>query len=89
MELRKDNVVILANGKVGVVDEVFGNPLLVVFKTFTTPIGRWDKDGNHKNPAYNIVRVLDGQTLIGSNPNDNVYRGSFDQTQLATLWERQ
>lgn len=87
MELQKDNVIVCANGKVGVIDEVFGKPFIAVFKSFTSPIGRWGEQGEHKNPNYNIVKVLDGSKLAGTNPNANIYRSSFDLSQLETIWE--
>lgn len=86
MELGINNVVVTRNGKVGVVDSVFGVPCVVVFPNFTMNVSRFKGDLKNSNNAYDIVKVLDGNDV----PKEDIkkfFRSGYNISGLKVLWE--
>ena len=82
--LSNNQVVVLRNGKNGVVSSFNGMPFLLVFDSFTSQIGKYNDELKHKNNQYDIVKVFDGSSITDVK---SVYRKSFNTDGLELLWE--
>lgn len=84
MELQKNQVVLLRNGKYGVTCAFNDKAFQIVFAAFTSPIKRYDENLKTKNENYDIVEVYDGSTI--ENVTD-VFKKSFKADGLKLIWK--
>jgi hypothetical protein len=85
MELQKNQVVLLRNGKYGATAAFNDKVFQIVFAAFTSPIKRYDEDLKNKNENYDIVEVFDGSTL---EKVTDVFKNSFKADGLKSIWKR-
>lgn len=85
MTLNKNQIVELNNGLYGYVADFNGKPELLVFKSYTNPIKRYNENLENKNPAYNIDKVYDGYSIEDVT---QIFRKSFSPNELPLVWER-
>lgn len=52
-----DKVVVLRNGKVGIVSYFEDYPIFIVFESFSNPLHYWDDELKRKNSAYDIIEI--------------------------------
>lgn len=62
-QLSCNQVVKLRNNNLGIVTCFGDKPSHIIFKAFTNPINKWDKNLEQKNHNYDIVEVYDGSKL--------------------------
>ena len=86
MELQTSQIVVLRNGKVGIVDSILGKPWLIVFSSFTLQIGRFNEELRHKDANYDIMSIYDGSSI--DNPKA-VWARSFEPANLECVWTRE
>lgn len=86
MELKANNVVQLRNGIFGVVSSFNGNPFQIIFKSYTSPVDKYDENLKHKNSTYDIVAVFDGSTI--DNPK-KVFSTKFTTEGLEQTYQRE
>jgi hypothetical protein len=84
MELQKNQVVKLRNGKFGATAAFNDKVFQLIFTAFTSPIRRYDANLKTKNENYDIVEVFDGSTL--ENVTD-VFKTSFNAEGLKSIWK--
>ena len=84
MELQKNQVVKLRNGKFGATAAFNDKVFQIVFTAFTSPIKRYDANLKNKNSNYDIVEVFDGSSL--ENVTD-VFKASFNANGLNSIWK--
>ena len=85
MELQKNQVVKLRNGKFGATATFNDKVFQIIFAAFTTPIKRYDENLKTKNENYDIVEVFDGSTL---EKVTDVFKTSFNANGLKSVWKR-
>lgn len=85
MELQKNQIVKLRNGKFGATAIFNDKVFQIIFATFTTPIKRYDENLKTKNENYDIVEVFDGSTL---EKVTDVFKTSFNANGLKSVWKR-
>jgi len=86
MELQKNQVVKLRNGKFGVTAAFNDNVFQLIFAAFTTPSNKYDADLKNKNADYDIVEVFDGSSM--ENVRD-AFKASFKADGLPSIWKRE
>ena len=80
------NIVVMANGIVGVVVGHKGKPYRIVTARYSTPVDYYIENGKHRsNDVYDIVEVRDGSQV--ENPDDCVFRKKVKVTELPLLKE--
>lgn len=84
MNLSNNQVIQLRNGKYGVVASFNNKPFQLIFDTFTTPIGRYNRELKNRNSNYDIVKVFDGSSV--ENVLD-VFKKKFNADNLPLVWE--
>ena len=85
--LKENQIVVLRNGKIGVVTGFNGKPAQVVFDSFTKPARSFDPKTfvvNGNNREYDIVEVF--------NPREDteykeIFRKSFKTEGLKRVWK--
>jgi hypothetical protein len=85
MEFGCNQIVVLRNGVIGVVACFNGRPFQLVFKSYTSPIGRYDSELKNKNNNYDVVEIFDGSTI--ENVLD-VFKSKFTTEGLERIWKR-
>ena len=85
MELKSNQIIELRNGLFGVVASFNDKPFQLIFRSYTNPISRYDKDLKNKNTAYDIVRIYSGKNI--ENVTD-VFSTKFNADDLDLIWER-
>lgn len=84
MTLNVDNIVQLRNGIFGVVSSFGNKPFQIIFKSYTSPVDKYDENLKHKNSAYDIVAVFNGETI--DNPK-KVFSNKFTSEGLEVLYK--
>ena len=84
MELQKNQVVKLRNGKFGVTATFNDKVFQIIFTAFTSPIRRYDENLKAKNSDYDIVEVFDGSTL---EKVTDVFKTNFNAEGLNSVWK--
>lgn len=88
-ELKTNNVVVLENGKQGVVVGFNNLPTHIIFATFTSPISKYNDDLTHQNTNYNIVKVLDGSKATSETEVRKFITSKKAIADLNVLWEKE
>lgn len=86
MEFKCNQVVVLRNGKVGVVACFNEKPFQVVFDSYTNPTKKYDEELKHNNPSYDVMEIFDGSSI--ENVAD-VFKRSFKTDGLTSVWKRE
>jgi len=85
-KLKENQIVVLRNGKVGVVTGFLGKPAQVVFDSFSKPARSFDEktlavSGNNRN--YDIVEVYSAKEDVEFK---DVFKKSFKLDELKRVW---
>ena len=86
MDLQKNQVVKLRNGKFGATATFNDKVFQIIFTAFSTPIKRYDENLKNKNAEYDIVEIFDGSSL---EKVTDVFKGSFKADGLTSVWKRE
>ena len=84
MLLKSNQIVELRNGIYGVTADFNGKPFQLIFRSYTSPIGKYDDNLKNKNSTYDIVKIYDGSKL--ENVLD-VFKNKFNPSELDLIWE--
>ncbi|MBR6517605.1 MAG: hypothetical protein IKT40_12310 [Bacilli bacterium] len=80
----------MRNGLIGLVSSFNGAPLQIIFRSYTSPVGKYDNDlkfiQKKENPSYDIVEVYDGSTI--KDPK-KAFTKNFTVEGLELLWKRE
>lgn len=85
MNFSCNEVILLRNGKYGVVACFNNKPFQLVFDSFTCPIGRYDEELKNKNTNYDVIKKFNGGSI--ENVLD-VFKKKFSGDNLEVIWER-
>lgn len=85
MELKRNTIVKLRNGLVGVVTSFNDKPTHIIFKSYCNPITQYDSNLEKKNHDYDIMSIYDGSKL---EKITDVWNKSDVLEGFELLWER-
>lgn len=86
MTLNVNQIVELANGNLGYVASFNGKPEIIIFKSYSNTLKKYNEKFENRNPSYNIVKIYDGSSITDS--VSCIFRKSFDVTKLKVIWAR-
>lgn len=84
MELGNNNVVKLRNGLHGIVASFNGNPVQIIFKSYTSTLDKYDENLKHKVNTFDIVGIYDGSSIDN---HKRVFSKKFNSDELECLWK--
>lgn len=87
-DLKTNMVVVLANGKQGIVVGFNNIPTHIIFNAFTNPISRFNENLENKNPNYNIIKVYDGSDVTDTDEILRLIRCKKCIENLSIIWEK-
>lgn len=86
MTLNVNQIVELVNGSLGYVASFNGKPEIIIFKSYSNTLNKYNEKMENKNPSYSIVKIYDGSSLDES--VSCIFKKSFDATKLEVVWSR-
>ena len=87
-ELKTNMVVVLANGKQGIIVGFNNIPTHIIFNSFTNPVSMFNDNLEHKNPSYNIVKIYDGSKALEIDDILRLIRCKKCIENLPIIWEK-